>query len=231
MNTRLDRMIQRARAPLSALQPVVPSVLAPEPPLREDLRETVSPPPASPRLEHSVPLIPQQRSAFSREQSTQASPVKHAVESSRTGSASSAENKFSLPHDETVLGPGPLSAHRTVQKPPERAFEKPAPDNPWPVATKASPSTSEPPPQIVEPRENLPAKTSKNVVARVPPPQQASSPYPPTAESAEPLIEVNVSIGSIDFRQGRPAEPIKRSESHPRVTLDSYLQRGKRDAR
>ena len=223
-------MIQRARAPLSPLQPVVPSVLAPEPPLREDLREIMSAPPTLPRLEQTKPLIPQQRSAFSHEQSTQALPVKHAVEDPRTGMGSSAENKFSLPHDETALRSGPPPALRTEQKPPARALEKFAPDNPWPVATKASPSTSEPPPQV-ELRENHPAEISKNVVARVPPPQPASSPRPPTAESAEPLIEVNVSIGSIDFRQGRPAEPIKRSESHPRVTLDSYLQRGKRDAR
>lgn len=219
MNTRLDRMIQRARAPLSALQPVVPSVLAPEPPLREDVRETVSPPPASLRLEHSVPLIPPQRSTFSHEQSTQPLPVKRTVDSSRTGPASSAENKFSLPHDQASLRLGALSTLETAQNLPARTFEKSALDIPWPVA------------QIVEQRENLPAKTSNNVVAHVPPPQPASLPHPPTAESAEPLIEVNVSIGSIDFRQGRPAEPIKRSESHPRVTLDSYLQRGKRDTR
>ena len=230
MNTRLDRMIQRAHAPLSALQPVVPSVLAPEPPLREEARETVSVPPASPRLENSVPLIPQQRSTFIREQSMQALPVKHVVESSHTGSAPSAENKFSLPHDEASLRLDPVPALETEQKSLARAFEKSAPDNPWPAARAASPSTSEPPPQIVELRENHP-EFSKNVVARVPPPQQASSPHPPTAEFAEPLIEVNVSIGSIDFRQGRPAEPIKRSESHPRVTLDSYLQRGKRETR
>lgn len=215
MSTRLDRMIQRARAPLSALQPVMPSILAPEPPLREDVREGVSPPAAWPRPQPQVASKPMpplrleqrgaptspQRSAFSQELSEETLPVAHAAPSTGLG----------LPFELLVR-------------------DKFAADGPQPIPRMPSPLAGERPRQPAV-HEGKPAEIARDVSTRMASAKPASLPHSPTAEPAESLIEVNVSIGSIDFRPARQAEPVKHLESHPRVTLDSYLRRGKQDTR
>ena len=105
-----------------------------------------------------------------------------------------------------------------------------------PVAGVVSPSNLLPAPKDMS-RENRSAHLS-NEFAAFPAHGKKAEATPLTASSPasspeflESPIEINVSIGSIDFRSARPAPARKRLEAHPRVTLENYLQRGKRNGR
>jgi len=254
MNTRLDRMIKRARAPLSALQPVVPSVLSPEPPLREeDMQErssgqrasanhraadTASGPSAS-SLAHTGRVDPDRLSG-------EALPRPHAqepLEPSLPQNPSFLYKKESiLSENDSMVGRKTISAQKKpANNSPIDVPEKLVPDAPRPVATMSAETAPElawkpalvetSPPSKPELRETRPAQFAREVAERFASPQQGLLSHATATEPAESLIEINVSIGSIDFRAARPMEPTRRAESHPRVTLDSYLQRGKRDPR
>src|ERR1700691_1807264 len=302
MTTRLDRMIARARAPLSELRPVVPSASSAEPPLRDDVQESgndrgesrderhraplPASRPAEPPLREDVPesgsnrgesrderhraplsvLRPLAPSVFSEKP-----PLREDVHESGNVSAKSPDESASFQTGEAPalsrseqektahpvpringtpripgrmtpppVRPGLLAENEAplslAERSPNGASKSSAPHDLPAVAAVSSPRTSESMPKS-DLRESLVARGSSEFAPfpayakpAGPTPPRASSPRASSVQSAESLIEVNLSIGSIDFRSARPAVTKKRSAAHPRVTLENYLRRGKRDA-
>jgi hypothetical protein len=236
MSTRLDRMIRRARAPLSALQPVVPSLLAPDQASREDAQEAELR--QATRMQPSINFGDRPPSDAKQLRSISASlpDMPPAPRDRRDVSITPSVTVASA--TSPAIGEGEYAYSRSPDRAriPERALQRddsitasaqPAASDEWLDAKgdRRSPAEALPMPYAHENRTAQTAGSAATVSTRA---KQAS---PPTAQSAGPLIEVNVSIGSVDFRMARSPEPVRRSEAHPRVTLDSYLQRGKRDAR
>jgi hypothetical protein len=224
MSMLLDRMIARARGPLSAVQPVVPSLLAPDPSTREDAQEslTVGAPASRWSAGQSIEVSPRPPLQGALR------PQSHASSSQPAPLTTGPKTLLSHPQNESRPGQShtvALSEMRSAAVPGE---------TPPAVRASAQPLAEEPTPaaKAVVPAFRREAHTEKATAAAydspaIPSPEKAA----PQITLPDPLVEVNVSIGSIDFRTARPAEPPRRAEPHPRVTLDSYLQRGRRDAR
>jgi hypothetical protein len=240
MSTRLDRMIARARAPLSALQPVVPSMLAPEVPFPEGAQKNASEQYASAnqRLDPDTTPSPSSLAQTARTASRRKNTVSHAsngeedLPSSQSVDSSSlrrlaslAENASLLLRDDATLPADPFSASAPRAERFRNAAVRPAADDARPTSHAAHELT--PPDASAEHSAHI----SNDAAARLTAAKQVPLQHSAAPAPAESLVEINVSIGSIDFRAARSVEPVKRSESHPRVTLDSYLRRGKRDAR
>jgi hypothetical protein len=227
MSMLLDRMIARARGPLSAVQPVVPSLLAPDPPTREDAQESLT-----------VGAPASRRSAGQSIEVSPRPPLQGALRPQSHASSSqpaplTAGPKNLLPHSHPQNESRPGQSH-TVALSEMRSAAVPGETPPPAVRASAQPLAEEPTPaaKAVVPAFRRETHTEKATAAAydspaIPSPEKAA----PQITLPDPLVEVNVSIGSIDFRTARPAEPPRRAEPHPRVTLDSYLQRGRRDAR
>jgi len=248
MNTRLDRMIRRARAPLSALQPVVPSVLSPEPPLREeDVQESASGQRAS--LNHRIPDAPAASNPARTGRvapdplSADALPRARAQESSPLQKPSFIYTKESiLSENDSRFGRKPLSAQELqtdtlpIDVPEKPVSDATRPDPRMSVQAAPEPASKPEPHEIglaskAARHETGPEQVARESAGRFAPPNQGLLSRVTATEPAQSLIEVNVSIGSIDFRAARPTAPARPAQSHPRVTLDNYLQRGKRDPR
>ena len=232
MSTRVDRMIQRARAPLSALQPVVPSAFSHEPSLRDDIQEGSLGSAESPHTpvtsvgESTTPTFSKPAPGdLSDSRVSEALPT--AQESPRLKLSSFADREASISRDEPKLLDDRLSAAQPSE-PPQSLISKASSLSDTPPDAGAASSSPSATTLKNEADATRRAQESATASART---KQADAVPPSAPNTAESLIEVNVSIGSIDFRSARPAEPVKRSEARPHVTLDSYLQRGKRDAR
>jgi len=231
MSTRVDRMIQRARAPLSALQPVVPSAFSHEPSLRDDIQEGSLGSAESPHTpvtsvgESTTPTFSKPAPGdLSDSRVSEALPT--AQESPQFKLSSFPDREGLVLRDEPKTLGGKLSAQSSEQ--PQSRISKASRLSDIPATSGAASSSPSATTLKNEADATRRAQESATASART---KQADAVPPSAPNTAESLIEVNVSIGSIDFRSGRPAEPVKRSEARPHVTLDSYLQRGKRDAR
>ena len=232
MSTRVDRMIQRARAPLSALQPVVPSAFSHEPSLRDDIQEGSLGSAESPHTpvtsvgESTTPTFSKPAPGdLSDSRVSEALPT--AQESPRLKLSSFPDREASISRDEPKLLDDRLLA-TPPSEPTQSRTSKASSFSDLPPASGAASSSPSATTLKNEADATRRAQESATASART---KQADAVPPSAPNTAESLIEVNVSIGSIDFRSARPAEPVKRSEARPHVTLDSYLQRGKRDAR
>jgi hypothetical protein len=231
-------MIERARAPLSALRPVVPSAFSPGPLLRDDLQESLIGSTNSPNIpdisgssfgDVSTPTLSKPVPVdISDPRVSEALPVAH--ESPRFKPSSSSDREALVSRDEPKMLADRLPSTLPSELAQSRTSEASSPSDPPSVSSGASSSVSatEQPDEMNATRRAQALSESTAPSARA---KQPDQPPPSAHNSPESLIEVNVSIGSIDFRSARPAAPVKRSEAHPHVTLDSYLQRGKRDAR
>jgi hypothetical protein len=293
MNTRLDRMIQRARAPLSALRPVLPPALPSEPAAREDTPENWDRRAESPDEQIRAPLSAPRRmdpAALHAER-----PPREEAQGSRDGGTASSNRRavagLSAPPpvvqrmDLQATAAAPADPDQTAGVQPVSVESRTAdqrvpplhigPARPGANETRArrddDPITVEdsPTPGSVKPRRSAAATGSApNDLPRVEDAAAAATSMPATSmsatsmpapqnefnslaveatkadrkpryapahepppESRDSLIEINVSIGSIDFRTARPAAAKKRYEARPRLTLESYLRRGKRDSR
>ena len=241
MSKLLDRMIERARAPLSALQPVVPSAFSPEQPVREDRHESWS---GQSELQNVFdPLARAIHSSNSARQelSGTAHLSKHLSiddsirlnrESQSVGKASPGESRASSARDERNTNSQGLPHTPAEEQTRASSSNRPGMNDLPPITNVVSPSPSllEPEYELREKRQSQISDEFARSFARINQAQLSASATPATEPPNLP-IEVNVSIGSIEFRSARPAVPIKRAESHSSVTLDSYLQRGKRDGR
>lgn len=236
MSTRVDRMIERARAPLSALRPVVPSTFSLGASLRDDIQESsIGPtnPPNIPGISGSVGEVT--TSTFSNlapgdvSDARVGDPTPAAQEAPRFGPSSFPDREASVSRDEPKMLGGKLSTAQSSAPPQSRPSEGSSSSD-LPSASSASSSVSAAE-QTKEMNATRRARALNESTAPFAHAKQPHQPQPSAPDSPESLIEVNVSIGSIDFRSARSAEPMKRSEAHPHVTLDSYLQRGRKDAR
>ena len=233
MSTRVDRMIQRARSPLSALRPVVPSVFSPEPSLRDDIQESSPGSAESPHTQgvsgsvgESTTLTFSKPAPGDISDSRVSEALPTAQESPQFKLSSFPDREGLVLRDEPKTLGGKLSAQSSEQ--PQSRISKASRLSDIPATSGAASSSPSATTLKNEADATRRAQESATASART---KQADAVPPSAPNTAESLIEVNVSIGNIDFRSGRPAEPVKRSEAHPHVTLDSYLQRGKRDAR
>jgi hypothetical protein len=234
MSTRVDRMIQRVHAPLSALRPVVPSVFSPEPSLRDDIQESSPGSAESPHTQGVSGSVGEDTTlTFSKPAPTDISDSRvsealpTAQESPRLKLSSFPDREASISRDEPKLLDDRLLA-TPPSEPTQSRTSKASSFSDLPPASGAASSSPSATTLKNEADATRRAQESATASART---RQADQPPLTVSNFAESLIEVNVSIGSIDFRSARPAEPVKRSEARPHVTLDSYLQRGKRDAR
>ncbi len=264
MSTRLDRMIERARGPLSALRPVVPSTFSVEPPVREDVQENWSggaEPDRRSRASFPSPLVvpfrgdvqvnsevstPSRLEQDNAANSAERIRVSDQRASDQRGDAQRGHEASPLPRMEPPRVRPALLAEKGVRSsrdeanlPMEKSLAPQAAERTGSVASKRSALDDLPAAGVALPspkdisRENRLAHLS-NEIAAFPAHGKKADATPLTASSLEfqeSPIEINVSIGSIDFRSARPAPARKRSEAHPRVTLENYLQRGKRDGR
>jgi hypothetical protein len=293
MNTRLDRILQRARAPLSALRPVVRSAYATEQPFREDVEERwgeqgesreerAGAPPSAPgpvapsayateqplredaqvnggiptpsrsERENAAGSTQRIRGSDQRvqdqpgndqqvsDQRVHEASLLPQMEPPRVRPALLAENGARSSRDEAKLPVEKSRAPQPAEQTRAGASKRSVPDDIPTVAGAASPLAPVSTPRS-ESRESRATRVANEFAAFWPHAKPADA-RPPHAwsiesrtespvESLESPIEINVSIGSIDFRSARPAPARKRSEAHPRVTLENYLQRGKRDGR
>jgi hypothetical protein len=234
MSTRVDRMIQRARSPLSALRPVVPSAFSHEPSLRDDIQEGSLGSAESPHTQGVSGSVGEDTTlTFSKPAPADVADSRVGVtppaaqESPRLKLSSFPDREASISRDEPKMLGGRLSAAQPSE-PPQSLISKASSLSDTPPDAGAASSSPSATTLKNEADATRRAQESATASART---KQADAVPPSAPNTAESLIEVNVSIGNIDFRSGRPAEPVKRSEAHPHVTLDSYLQRGKRDAR
>jgi len=235
---------ERARAQL----PVASSAFSPERPVQEDLRENGESPTSS-RAEQknsadyaqralvNVQLANDQR--FNSRQVNEESLLPRWVAPPRVDPPLLAENGARFPKDEAKIPVEESLAPQPAKRNGSAASKRSAPNDLSVIARGASPSAAVPASSAS--RESRAAHGSNEFAAVVPHANphgeeakatrlRASFPAL-SSEFLESPVEVNVSVGSIDFRSPWLAPARKRSGPHPRVTLENYLKRGKRDGR
>lgn len=240
MSSRLDRMIARSRAPLSALRPVMPSTFSPAGLSPFDSADSASGSFAA--IEPRVFSTKEYLASSDTNYATRATeiPLASGVRQAPSGSFSPGDQVVELAprasfekSDEPVSEPAqpphaPLSPSDLAVN--SGLSEQTLPSGSHRTSDATSPSV------LAAKEDNLSnrvsqANTETAILTAAFGKVGAPSPHTPNPESQESPIEVNVSIGNIEFRSARQAEPVKRPDAHPHLTLDSYLQRGRREGR
>ncbi len=237
MSSRLDRMIARARAPLSALRPVMPSTFSSE-----------GPSPLDSASESFAAIEPH---GFINKHSLDAHNDDYATRAIEMPLASGARQALSgnLSPGDQVIGLAPRASFEKSDQPisqpaqppstplfpPEQSVNLGLSERTLPSDSHRTPDANSPSISAAKedkfPNPLSQAKTETATLTASLGKAGAPSPHMPIPESQESPIEINVSIGSIEFRSARQAEPMKRPDPHPHLTLDSYLQRGSREGR
>lgn len=253
MSTRLDRMIARARAPLSALRPVMPSAFSAERPSPIDAVESSVDFAERPESHPAVPGYAR-RAASAADGQVNASDLLPRNNEVPMGPRSIWAGGVNFTAADHPAEPGNVAPSEKTAQPMSGATPQP-PLSASPVFPSDHPVNANLPKQFnlgelsKSSEITLPSHSAVAAMDRIAQNQSlqdfAESVAPianamkngapaanaPAPEYEEAPVEVNISIGSIDFRSARTAEPVKRSPAHPHVTLDSYLQRGKREGR